>query len=145
MKRQYISIPFVVALAIALGCEKKGPTVPDDLTPVQGVATIDGKPLAGVAVTFCSETEGGPSAAGVTDQSGRFQLTSFPIGNGARPGKYKVIVVSRAVGGYSPQSANQTPAATATIPATYGIPATTSLSATVPATGDIVLELKSRP
>ena len=145
MTSRQISAPLIVVLALALGCAKTGPAVPEGLTPVQGVATIDGKALSGVAVTFCPEVEGGPSAAGVTDQNGRFQLTSFPTGNGAKPGKYKVIVVSRAVGGYSPQSANQTPASNTTIPAVYGTPTTTLLSATVPVTGDIALELKSKP
>lgn len=142
-KLQHIVVPLVVLLA--LGCAKKGPKPLDGLTPVQGAATLDGNPLAGVVVIFYPEVEGGPSAAGTTDQDGRFRLTSFPSGDGARPGKYKVMVTPPPIAGPPRQLGGSAIVSNATIPTAYSLPTTTPLSASVPAEGDLVLELKSKP
>jgi len=134
----------IALLAIVPACGKKTPAVPEDLTPVEGLVTLDKKPLPGVAVTFCPEIEGSPSASGVTDANGRFRLTTFPSGNGARPGKYKVIVVAHASTGYSPHPTGVSPSAAKAIPASYGIPAQSPLTASVPVSGEIVFDLKSK-
>ncbi len=134
----------VALLAIVPACGKKTPAVPEDLTPVEGLVTLDKTPLPGVAVTFCPEIEGNPSASGVTDANGRFRLTTFPSGNGAKPGKYKVIVVARTSSGYSPHPTSPATTAAKAIPPRYSIPAQSLLTATVPASGEIVFDLKSK-
>ncbi len=138
------SLLLVALLAIVPACGKKTPAVPEDLTPVEGLVTLDKKPLPGVAVTFCPEIEGNPSASGVTDANGRFRLTTFPSGNGAKSGKYKVIVVARTSSGYSPHPAAPSTAKTKAIPASYSLPTQSPLTATVPASGEIVFDLKSK-
>lgn len=140
-----IALLLVVLLTIVPACAEKKAAVPEDLTPVEGVVTLDKAPLAGVAVTFCPEIEGNPSASGVTDVSGRFRLTCFPSGNGAKPGKYKVIVIGRTSSGYSPHPVSPGASTTKAIPPQYSIPTQSPLAATVPTAGDIVLELKSKP
>jgi hypothetical protein len=73
----------VLTLAI-VGCAAKP-------VPVSGVVNFDGKPVEGATVTFLS-ADGKLSAAGLTDASGAFSLTT---GNqpGAFPGEYKIVVV----------------------------------------------------
>lgn len=137
MKAWNLPILLAVLLMSVPACRNKGPVVPEDLTPVHGVVTLDGKPLAGVVVTFSPDTETGTVAAGITDQNGRFQLASFPTGNGARPGKYKVVVANRGEDTYSHSIKGATPAI-------YGRLASTPLTATVPTTEEIVLQLKSK-
>jgi len=62
-----------------------------ELIPVTGSVTLDGKPIAGATVTFAPKA-GGLPATGVTDDEGRFDLTTSPHGRGAMPGDYSVVV-----------------------------------------------------
>jgi hypothetical protein len=143
MKLQGVSV-ILVLLAIVPCCAKRWTAIPEYLTPVQGIVMLDGKPLAGVVVTFCPKKEEGSSAAGITDENGCFQLTCFPTGNGAKPGEYNVTVAARATGGYSPHQDSHSTIGTKAIPRHYGISTQTPLAATVPADRKIVLELKSK-
>jgi hypothetical protein len=52
--------------------------------------TRKGSPVEGVAVTFIPSGGDGESAVGVTDSSGKFQLTTRSKDDGAVAGKYKV-------------------------------------------------------
>src|SRR5438045_2229921 len=61
------------------------------LVKVSGVVLLDGKPFKDVTVTFVPEGSG-PPAAGVTDEDGNFELTTSTVGDGARPGDYKVVM-----------------------------------------------------
>lgn len=83
-------VPFVAMLAafgLALpGC---GPKYPETF-PVSGTVTLDGKPVAGAAVVFTPEE--GHQATGTTDDSGRFELSTFQLGDGALPGPHRVTV-----------------------------------------------------
>jgi hypothetical protein len=133
-----MSLLLAVLLGTVSACKNKGPVVPEDLTPVRGVVTLDGKPLGGVVVTFSPENETGTAAAGTTDQEGRFQLTSFPTGNGARPGNYKVLVTSRADASYSRPT-------TLNIPPVYSNIASTPFTIAVPISKEVVLPLRSKP
>ena len=74
---------FVAALLPLSGCGKK-------LTPVSGVVTLDGKPVADATVTFVSD-DGKYTSTGATDESGNFALSSG-AGPGAYEGNYKVTV-----------------------------------------------------
>jgi hypothetical protein len=63
--------------------------------PVTGDVTLDGKPLANAGVLFCP-VEKGPEAIGVTDASGKFQLSSTEH-SGALPGQYRVTITKQQI------------------------------------------------
>lgn len=76
-----------------LGCGSSVRTV-----PVEGTVTLDGAPLPGVAVNFTpigSVGAVGPGSSGVTDEKGRFSLTT--VGDrrrrGAVIGKHRVTLL----------------------------------------------------
>jgi hypothetical protein len=79
-------LPALVLLAVGCG----GPGKP---VKVEGIVTLDGKPLPGATVTF-APVGGGRSASGRTDADGSFRLTTFRTDDGALPGEYKVMVVA---------------------------------------------------
>lgn len=59
--------------------------------PVSGTVTLDGDPVEGALVTFSPEGDG-HAAAGTTDGSGQYVLTTEINGDGAVPASYKVII-----------------------------------------------------
>jgi carboxypeptidase family protein len=59
--------------------------------PVTGTVTLQGKPVAGAAVTFVPTGEG-EAASAITDSEGKYALTTWQAGDGARPGEYRVKV-----------------------------------------------------
>lgn len=73
-----------------------------DTQYVEGLVTVDGKPISGATVTFKPVTEGqGASATGYTDANGVYKLTAVAVGNssaagepeaGTLPGEYYVGV-----------------------------------------------------
>jgi len=89
----------VLTVAIA-GCG--GP----DVQHVEGIVTLDGKPLADATVCF-TPLGGGLPAAGMTDASGRFRLSASvggKYGRGTTPGEYRVTV-EKLVRARSPEAA----------------------------------------
>ena len=80
----------VAGCLIAAGCGAKNASL-KGLAPVSGTVTLKGAPLAGATVTFAA-SGAGRSAAGTTDGSGKFSLTSLEPGDGAAPGDYTVTV-----------------------------------------------------
>ena len=60
--------------------------------PVTGKVTKGGQPVSGAAVTFAPGATDGKPAAGTTDASGVYKLTTFVNGDGALPGSYKVTI-----------------------------------------------------
>ncbi len=90
MTRIWISLLALVFLpVVAVSCG--GPAGPRTVD-VTGVVTLDGQAVDGATVTFVPTDEGGRSAAGITDASGRFTLTTAGGGQGAVPGRYKVSI-----------------------------------------------------
>ncbi len=81
----------LICIALSLGCPQRGPDRPATY-PVTGTVTHNGEPVGGAAVTFVA-VGGGQSAAGVTDASGKYSLTTFQSGDGAVPGQYGVKIV----------------------------------------------------
>ncbi len=81
-------------LVLAMSCAGCGKS---NLVPVEGVATLDGKPLAGGIVML--QRSDGPIEtrffSGETDALGKFALKS-PEGSatGAAPGEYRVTITS---------------------------------------------------
>ena len=80
----------LAALAFLVGCQDKGADV--GATAVTGTVTLDGQPVEGASVSFSPKSADGRAAAGITDASGRFSLTTVTSGDGAMPGSYAVAV-----------------------------------------------------
>lgn len=59
---------------------------------VTGTVTLKGQPVAGAAITFVPTGEGGEAASAITDAHGKYALTTWEAGDGARPGEYRVKV-----------------------------------------------------
>ena len=81
----------IAAALVVAGCGPKGP----DVQFVEGVVTLDGKPLDGAAVAFVPVDKAGISAAGKTDADGRFRLNATQgkkYGKGTVVGEYVVTV-----------------------------------------------------
>ena len=119
-------VSFAVGLALAAalpGCSS-GP-------PLEGVVTLDGKPLAFANVMLVpdGEPDTRPVASGNTDREGKFQLQRIG-GDGAAipPGTYKVIVTAA------------DPAIK--ISSRYSDPAKTPLSAKIPPEGPFAFSVE---
>ena len=81
--------PAALLLAAALaGCGGGGEL---DVGEVQGVVTLDGKPLPNAVVTFVPKA-GGPSGVGKTDAEGKYQLLTVNE-RGAVIGEHMVSIV----------------------------------------------------
>jgi hypothetical protein len=146
---------------IATGCSGKYTPV-----KVEGVVTLDGKPVEGVTIHFLAAKEGkeGRQAFATSDKSGAFRLNTLGREDGALPGDYKVVVFK-----YVPVNPNlkipdfpKTPEGKAQrddylykiygdkprtkniLPATYSDIGTTPFHLKVPTKGKVVLELKSK-
>ncbi|MEI7780556.1 MAG: carboxypeptidase-like regulatory domain-containing protein [Planctomycetota bacterium] len=70
---------------VAVGCGRMGHV------PVEGIVTLDGKPLKDAAVTFIPTAGGRPGLAS-SDTKGRFSMKDAGMKPGLLPGRYKVIV-----------------------------------------------------
>lgn len=79
-----------------LGCG--GASGRPDLHKVTGTVTFKGTPVEGADVVFASETSP-RSAAGKTDASGKFSLTTFDTNDGAVAGEHVVTIIKVAAGG----------------------------------------------
>jgi hypothetical protein len=58
--------------------------------PVTGTVTLQGKTVAGAVITFVPTAEKGDAASAITDAEGKYALTTWEAGDGARPGEYRV-------------------------------------------------------
>ena len=85
-------IILVLTCAIAPGCGNGGINAPRT-SPVAGTVLKGGKPVAGVKVTFHPKFDMGAvkyTPSGMTDNNGRFTLSTAAAGDGAPPGEYSV-------------------------------------------------------
>jgi hypothetical protein len=119
--------------AAAVGCGG------GNVAPVSGTVHLDGKPLAGAAVTFSPDTgkDGGVGGSyGKTDGEGRYTLRSV-IGDqsGAAVGKHKVSISLVTTNPENPEAAQQD-----LVPAKYN--AKTELTFDVPAGGTSQADFK---
>jgi hypothetical protein len=83
---------FYGLLAMALLASGSGCGGPAKPVKVEGVVTLDGKPVKGATVTLFPQDGAAHSASGFTDPGGVFRLTTYSVGDGAIPGDYKVTV-----------------------------------------------------
>ncbi|MGE3638212.1 MAG: hypothetical protein AB7G28_06605 [Pirellulales bacterium] len=134
----------LTSLAVLVGCGSKS-----DMAPVQGLVTVDGKPVAGAQVLFVSSNH--RPAAGETDAEGRYVLSTFETGDGASIGTYAVTVTARptirvsAAGSVGPPTGRQAVqhGAKSPVPLKYSDAANPLISVEVkPGDNDIPLELK---
>jgi hypothetical protein len=70
--------------------------------PVTGTVTSQGKPLAGAAVTFVPTSDEGEAASAITGSDGKYALTTWRAGDGARPGEYRVKVSKQELAAIDP-------------------------------------------
>jgi hypothetical protein len=137
---------------LAAGCGKGS-----GATPLSGTVKLDGRPLANATVQFIAQNPGGRDALGCTDAKGVFCLSTLKTGDGAFPGRYKVVVqpVTPADAGVAtaPPWAKTRPAAAEvqkpkcpaiTIPPRYSEPGQTVLVQDVPASREVVFELENK-
>lgn len=86
------SLLILASCCLLPGC---GPGVPSDRPatyPVSGTVTMDGQPVANATLSF-QLSDASRGAAGVTDDQGRYDLTTFEPGDGAVPGEYLVAIM----------------------------------------------------
>ena len=91
MKMKYLMLLAVAASAVLVsGCGK-------DLgyRKTTGVVTLDGSPLAGAIVTFVAQGQGAESGAATTNEKGEYSANSGSVGEGLKPGEYKVTISKR--------------------------------------------------
>lgn len=106
--------------------------------PVSDSVTLKGVPVAGAAVSF-QATDGSRSSIGITDESGRYELTTFVRGDGAVPGDYRLaiskftqaVVESKTVDGKYDPPAGPIPEPKNELPAKYASPDKSGLESTV--------------
>ena len=77
-------------LMLFLGCSRGNQL---ELGRVHGRVTLDGKPLAGVVVSF-QPIQGGRQSSGETDDLGAYELIYLRDIQGAKVGKHRVAVGS---------------------------------------------------
>ncbi len=133
----------VIAVSLSSGCGGGGvPTL-----PVNGIVTMDDKPMDGAAVTFYAEA-GGIGGTARTGSDGKFVVMGGDgKSKGLAPGKYKVTVSKMAIAGNPEEQGAVTEADIKNdLPPIYSSPAQTKLSFSV--TGDgkpIEIKLESKP
>ena len=152
MKPLILGRVLLAALSLpALGCNAHPGRHPElKLVPVHGVVRLNGKPVGAARVTFMN-SKLGVSAYGLSDDEGRFTLTTFEPGDGTPPGSYQITVTKVQDPGHASSSAppafrrgGAAPQPRAPIPQQYANPQTSGLTAEVLETGndEIAVELK---
>jgi hypothetical protein len=122
---------------------------------LRGTVKLDGRPLANATVHFIAQDSEGTDALGTTDADGVFRLSTLKPGDGALPGKYKVVVrppASEADTDVVATTSMEAMMATGRkpyrpsviIPPRYSNPSQTILVQDVPASGKVVFELQSK-
>jgi hypothetical protein len=139
----------LLVLTAAAGCGGGG------TVPFRGTVKLDGRPLEHATVYFIAQEPGGRDALGSTDAEGEFRLSTFKPGDGAFPGRYKVVVqlaapVDTGVVAATPAEAFQASGGggkpgrpAVTLPPRYSRAEETVLVEDVPAEGSVVFELQS--
>lgn len=137
----------LLSLGLLAGCGfAPGPVATiEEVVPVSGTLTYQGKPLEGYQVTFLP-TDGRRVAVGVTDSAGHFTLGTNTLNDGAPPGSHKVSVVwagPPSTDGAVLDAPTQPPKPPVQIPTKYGNPESSGLTQEVPPEGlrDLKIDL----
>ena len=142
MRASILVVFAIVFLLVEVsGCSSPKGELPAG-APVSGTVTMDGKPLAGVTVTFIPVgSTPGDFCLGETDQSGHYELQDRYGEKGAPAGEYKVTCGIEVSADAAPSDAGAGP-----LPPRYSQEDITELKATVPAGGGTVdFKLSSKP
>lgn len=83
--------PAIALVVLASGCGGSGSEFPATV-PVSGKVTHKGEPVTKGSITFLSES--GHTAVGELGPDGTYTLSSFGQGDGAVPGRHRVVVVA---------------------------------------------------
>jgi hypothetical protein len=151
MGKRTHGVHLVALLGVVLiGCGGRG------TTPVRGVITLEGTPIAGATVLFMpdGQDEGRP-ASGFTSSDGTFRLMTYKPDDGALPGTYRVLI-QKTEAAKDPGAAQQSALERAkarieekslqkrrkpTLPEAYARFNTTPLRCRVPVTGAVTFNL----
>ncbi|MDZ7616596.1 MAG: carboxypeptidase-like regulatory domain-containing protein [Patescibacteria group bacterium] len=89
---RFVWFMMAVLVLVAAGCGGRKSNMPP-LMPVEGLVTLDGRPLAEAGVQFhpVGDTRGRGAAAN-TDAEGRYSLISPDGSKGVPVGEYKVVI-----------------------------------------------------
>lgn len=135
--RRLVSAAVCLLAGLPLAGCKPGANRPRTV-PVKGEVTLKGAPVAGAAVSFQAK-DGSRSSIGITDASGRYELTTFERGDGAVPGDYRVaitkftqaVVESKTADGKYDPPAGPIPEPKNELPAKYATAEKSGLESTV--------------
>jgi hypothetical protein len=87
----WLALPLIaVGIPLLVGCANDGRP---ETYPVTGTITWQGKPLAGATIVFVPGPDGGEGAAATSDADGKFAVSTYASGDGARPGQYRLRVM----------------------------------------------------
>jgi hypothetical protein len=135
------SIGWLWLAIAACGC---GGSDHPDTVQATGTVTFNGEPVSGAKVVFAAASL--DPATGITDSSGRFELSTFGTNDGAVPGQYAVTVTkTKSVGGMSADEEHAAlaagqkvppPQTVDELPAKYKSAETSDLTAEVTPDGD---------
>lgn len=128
----------LAATVVISGCGRGGQP---RTYPAEGTVTFRGVPVAEAHVRFIPQD--GPTAEGVTDASGAFELRTFQAGDGAVAGQHTVTVSKTEVVDRDPNAAY--PATRSVLPQRYGRVAASPLKAEVTAGGENRFEFQVDP
>jgi hypothetical protein len=120
----------LLALAVALGCGKKGPRMEAGRGRATGTITIDGKPLRGGSIFFVSATDPMRRVVVSIKTDGTFSVADAPTGD--------VLIAVDTESQKSNNPDNYVP-----IPSKYKTEKTSGLTATIK-DEPLVIELKSK-
>ena len=140
--------PYLLLVSALVGCGGAKSEKPAKLAPVNGMVTLDGKPLAMAAMTFLPDGETkGIAGVAYTGEDGKFEA-KWRTETGIPPGSYKVVVSRLGLPNGSPVPPGQSAAdvgAIETVPPRFSDAAQTKLALTVPDTGlTQTFDLKSK-
>jgi hypothetical protein len=82
----------LLSCLVLAGCQSKGPPLPTTTEARGRVLLPNGQPLRGGRVVLNPTEPSAVEAFGDIDQSGAFTLTTYKVGDGAVPGRYKVSI-----------------------------------------------------
>lgn len=151
MKQYYpLSLLLVCVVCILTGCDKS-PRL-SGLVNASGMITHNNEPVEGAFVMFMP-APGSPAenraASATTDKQGNFSLMTLHPGDGAFPGKYRIIVSkTKASGGEALEGAEGEPKkfkddreSVDFLPRKYKDPDSSGIEITIPEKGDKKIEI----
>jgi hypothetical protein len=125
----------MMASMVIIGCGGD----PDQISavPASGTVTYNGKPIETGTIGFLPKT-GRPASGAIKD--GQFTLTTYESGDGATPGKHRVIVSSTKLVPSNVKGAD--PETVYLIPKMYASPGESYIDIEIPPEGNRKIEIK---